>query len=331
VRVFITGGTGFIGTNLALYHQRLGDQVVVLSKEATDAEQENARDLTKFGVEVVQGLITEKEKVSFCCQRVDLVYHIAAAMREVNIPDKTFWEVNVDATRFLMEKARQNGVKRFVYCSSIGVMGKSMKKPSNEESPCNPKDIYQVTKKAAEELCLEFQKNHNFPLSIVRPADVYGPRDRRLLKLFKGIKNKRFIIIGSGKNEHHMVYIDDMVAGFLLAADSEAAIGQIFIIAGEHPVQVGDLCRIIAEQTGGRIPKLKIPLFPIQAIAYIVENVCKPFGIQPPIYQRRVDFFRTDYAFDISKAKQVLGYRPKVDLVQGISKTLEWYLQKTLL
>lgn len=331
MRILITGGTGFIGTNLALHHRKLGDQVIVLSKEATDTERENARDLKYAGVEVVQGSITEKEKITFCSQNVDRIYHIAAAMREANVPDKVFWEVNVDATRFLLEIGRQNGVKRFVYCSSIGAMGKSMQKPSNEESPCKPIDIYQVTKKAAEELCLDFHKNYNFPLSIVRPADVYGPRDRRLLKLFKGIKQGRFIIIGSGKNEHHMVYIDDMLTGFLLAANSEAAMGQIFIIAGEHPVRVENLCHIIAEQTGGRVPKYKVPLFPIQVVAFIVENLCQPFGIQPPIYQRRVDFFRTDYAFDISKAKQVLGYIPKYDLVEGIRKTLEWYQQKTLL
>jgi nucleoside-diphosphate-sugar epimerase/2-polyprenyl-3-methyl-5-hydroxy-6-metoxy-1,4-benzoquinol methylase len=330
MRVFITGGSGFLGANLALKHVESGDQVVVLSKEATDAERENARDLKAAGVEVFQGSITEPELLKKCIAGVDRVYHIAAAMREANIPDQVFWDVNVEATRQLLEVSRQAGVGRFVYCSSIGAMGKSMQKPADEQSPCNPQDIYQVTKKAAEELCLEFHKAHDFPLTIVRPADVFGPRDRRLLKLFKGIRKGRFALIGSGQNEHHMVYVDDMVQGFLLAGEKEEAIGEIFIIAGERAVSVADLLRKVAEITGGSYPKVKIPLFPVQATAFVVENACKPFGIQPPIYQRRVDFFRTDYAFDISKAKNLLGYQPQYDLETGLRRTLEWYEKKGL-
>jgi nucleoside-diphosphate-sugar epimerase len=331
LRVFITGGTGFIGSNLALRHVHNGDQVVVLSKEATGPERENAKELENAGVEVFRGSITDQDLVTHCLQGIKRVYHIAAAMREANIPDKVFWEVNVDATRQLLNISRDSGVRRFVYCSSIGAMGKSMQKPANEESPCHPKDIYQVTKKAAEELCLEFQRAHNFPISIVRPADVYGPRDRRLLKMFKGIKKGRFPLIGGGKNEHHMVYVDDMTDAFLLAAEVEAAVGEIFIIAGEHPVTVEALARMIAEATAGSIPKLRIPLKPVYALAVVVEKVCQPLGIQPPLYPRRIDFFRSDYAFDISKAKRVLGYKPQYDLRRGIAKTLEYCERNDLL
>ena len=331
MKVFITGGTGFLGTNLALRHAELGDQVVVLSKEATDVERENARDLKEAGVEVIRGSITDLMLLEKGCQDADRIYHIAAAMREANIPDQAFWDVNVGATRQLLEIARQAGVRRFVYCSSIGAMGKSMQKPADEDTPCNPQDIYQVTKRAAEQLCLEFHKEYGFPLSIVRPADVYGPRDRRYVKLFKGIKKGRFALIGNGKNEHHMVYIDDMVQGFLLAAECEAAIGEIFIVAGERPVQVRELVELIAKEIGSPVPKLKIPLFPVQTAAVIVEKICKPFGIQPPLYPRRVDFFRTDYAFDVSKAKRLLGYRPQIDLQEGIRRTHEWYEQHGLI
>jgi nucleoside-diphosphate-sugar epimerase/2-polyprenyl-3-methyl-5-hydroxy-6-metoxy-1,4-benzoquinol methylase len=331
MKVFITGGTGFLGANLALRHAELGDQVVVLSKEATDVEQENARDLRQVGVEVIRGSITDRSLLENGCQSTDRIYHIAAAMREANISDQVFWDVNVEATRQLLEFARDADVKRFVYCSSIGAMGKSMQKPADENTPCNPKDIYQVTKRAAEQLCLEFHQEHGFPLSIVRPADVYGPRDRRYVKLFKGIKKGRFALIGNGKNEHHMVYIDDMVQGFLLAAECESAIGEIFIIAGERPVQVREFVNLVAKEIGSPPPKLKIPLFPAQTAAVIVEKICKPFGIQPPLYPRRVDFFRTDYAFDISKAKRMLGYQPQIDLQEGVRRTYQWYERQGLM
>jgi nucleoside-diphosphate-sugar epimerase/SAM-dependent methyltransferase len=331
MKVFITGGTGFLGTNLALQHARMGDQVVVLSKEATEVERENARDLKEAGVEVLLGSVTDQNLLERGCQSTDRIYHIAAAMREANVPDQVFWDVNVEATRQLLELSRKAGVSRLVYCSSIGAMGKSLQKPADENTPCNPQDIYQVTKRAAEQLCLEFQKEHDFPLSIVRPADVYGPRDRRYVKLFKGIKKGRFALIGSGNNEHHMVFIDDMVQGFLLAAECEAAIGEIFIIAGERPVQVKALVKLIAEVLARPEPKLRVPLFPVQAAAVVIEKVCKPLGIQPPLYPRRVDFFRTDYAFDITKARRMLGYQPRVDLQEGIRRTYQWYESQGLL
>lgn len=331
MRVLITGGTGFIGSNLALAYTRMGHQVLVVSKESTDAERENARDLRQAGVEVVQGSITDRGLMADCCEGVDLVHHVAAAMREANLSDRLFWEVNVEATRWLLEQCQREGVSRFVYCSSIGAMGKVVQKPANEESPCHPQDIYQVTKRVAEELCLRFHQERRLPLAIVRPADVYGPRDRRLLKLFRAIRKGRFVMIGSGQNEHHMVHVDDLVAALTLAAEREAAIGEIFIIAGESPIQLGMLVRMIAGILGVPAPRLQIPLAPVRALALAIETVCKPLGVPPPLYPRRVDFFRSDYAFDISKAKRVLGYQPRYGLAEGMGNTLEWYRQKGLL
>jgi dihydroflavonol-4-reductase len=331
MRILITGGTGFIGTNLALDYVRSGHEVHVISKEATPTEVENAADLKKVGVTVVRGNITDHGLLDGCCKDVDVVHHIAAAMREANIPDSEFWNVNLESTRRLLESARKHEVQRFVYCSSIGAIGKTPEKPANEESPCKPEDIYQKTKKAAEELCLEFQRTHDFPLSIVRPAEVYGPRDRRLLKLFKAIKHGKFAMIGAGRNEHHLVYIDDMVLGFKLAAEQPSAIGQVFIIAGEEPIALNDLVQLVAKTLGVAPPKLRIPLLPIQIVATITEGVCKPLRIQPPIYRRRVDFFRSDFSFSIKKAKEVLNYQPQFDNKTGVRRTMEWYESDGLL
>jgi nucleoside-diphosphate-sugar epimerase len=252
-------------------------------------------------------------------------------MREANVPDSVFWEVNVEATRRLLQTAHKAGVGRFVYCSSIGAMGKTPAKPASEESPCEPQDIYQTTKRAAELLCLNFHMQHRLPISIVRPAEVYGPRDRRLLKLFKAISKGTFAMIGSGRNEHHLVYIDDMVQGFRLAAEREEAIGQIFIIAGDRSVTLRDLTRIIAQKLSVKPPWIRIPLLPVRAAAVVVERICAPLGVQPPIYPRRVDFFRSDYSFDITKARKCLGFQPAFDVERGIGETLRWYKERNLL
>jgi nucleoside-diphosphate-sugar epimerase len=331
MRILITGGTGFIGSNLALAYARAGHQVLVVSKKITDAERENARDLKQAGVEVIQGNILDQDLMADCCKEAYLVHHIAAAMREANLPDRLFWKVNVEATQQLLELSRRMGVSRFVYCSSIGAMGKVVQKPAHEKSPCHPQDIYQITKRAAEELCLRFYQEHRMPIVIVRPADVYGPRDRRLLKLFRAIRKGQFVMIGSGQNEHHMVHVDDLVAALILAAEREAAIGEIFIIAGESPIRLEELVRMIAELLGVPTPRLRIPLAPVRALALVIEAFCKPLGIPPPLYPRRVDFFSSDYAFEISKARQMLGYQPQYGLAQGIESTLEWYRRNGLL
>lgn len=331
MRVLITGGTGFIGSALALDHLADGHEVVVLAKQATDAERENAEDLHAAGAEVLTGLITDGELVERACRGAHVVHHIAAAMREANIPDSAFWETNVEATRRLLDAARGSGVRRFVYCSSIGVLGKRPPKPADEQTPCRPQDIYQRTKKAAEDLCLEYQATTGFPIAIVRPADVYGPRDRRLLKLFKAVQSGRFAMIGSGRNEHHLVYVDDTVQGMRLAERVDAAVGQVFILAGEQSVQLAELVRIIAAEVGAAPTRLRIPLAPVWIAGAIVEGLCKPFGIQPPIYRRRVDFFRSDFSFDIAKARRVLGYQPRFDVRRGVAATLRWYRERGLL
>jgi nucleoside-diphosphate-sugar epimerase len=331
MRVLITGGSGFIGSNLALYYRERGHEVITLSKEATAAETENAQELRASGVEVVVGSVTDAGLVAQCCRGAALVHHVAAAMREASVPDRVFWDVNVGATRTLLDACRREGVKRFVYCSSIGAIGKTPDKPADERSPCRPRDIYQVTKKAAEDLCLEYHRREGPPVSVVRPADVYGPRDRRLLKLFRGLKRGRFAMIGKGDNEHHMVYIDDLVQGMALAAGTDQAVGQVFILAGEAPVTVRELVSILARELGVRPPRLNLPLGPVRVAALLAELVCRPLRIEPPIYRRRVDFFRSDYAFDISKAKRVLGYRPRFDMIEGVHRTREWYDRRALL
>lgn len=331
MNVLITGGTGFIGTNLALRYAREGHRVRVASREATEVERENARDLKQAGVETVLGDVRDGEMLATMTRGVQVVHHIAAAMREANMSDRAFWETNVAATRRLLEVSHEAGVKRFVYCSSIGAMGKSMRKPASEDSPTNPQDIYQRTKKAAEEACFAFHRQRGLPIAIMRPADVYGPRDRRLLKLFRSIKKGRFAMLGSGENEHHMVYVDDLVDGFVRGAEAEAAVGQVFILAGDRPTTLNHLVGTIARHLGVSIPRLRLPLAPVLALATVVEAVFKPLRLQPPLYRRRVDFFRSDYAFDIGKAKRLLGYAPAHDLDAGIAKTLAWYRERELL
>jgi nucleoside-diphosphate-sugar epimerase len=203
----------------------------------------------------------------------------------------------------------------------------SVKKPlTDEEAPYSPGDIYQESKCMAEKEVLKNARNGKIPASVIRPCAIYGPGDLRLLKMFKRIAEKRFYIIGSGKALYHMVYIDDLVSAFILAAKKKEALGEVFIIGGEKYTTLNGLFSIIAKEFKVELPKFHIPYKPIEILSAIMEYAYKPTGKEPPLFRRRVYFFKKNRAFDISKAKKYLGYKPKYSLEKGIHLTKEWYV-----
>jgi nucleoside-diphosphate-sugar epimerase len=248
-----------------------------------------------------------------------------------NASRKEMWNTNVEGTRNLLDAAVQAGVQRFVHCSTVGVHGDIWNPPANEETPYGPGDDYQESKAEGERLVLQYMAEGRLPGVVFRPGGIFGPGDLRFLKLFRAIKNRRFVMLGSGQVTYHMIYIDDLIDGILLCGTQEKSLGGVYILAGEEPATLNQLAQIIAESLGVRPPRLHFPVAPIYLAAYLCETICKPFGINPPLYRRRVDFFRKNRAFDTSKARRELGFQAKTDLKTGISLTAEWYRKQGLL
>ena len=169
------------------------------------------------------------------------------------------------------------------------------------------------------------------PITIVRPSGIYGPGDTRFLKLFKAIKSGMFVMIGSGEVLYDMIFIDDLIEGILLCGTKSEAIGNVYILGGETYVTLNELVKIIAQILDVNVPRFHIPFTPTYFAAILCEFICRPLGIDPPLYRRRVDFFRKNRAFNISKAKLELGFKPKTDLNTGIRKTADWYFKEGLL
>ena len=326
MKALVTGGTGFTGKHLVARLIKEGIEVRVLARKK-DLE------LEKMGVEFILGDITDKEVVYKSVERVDKVYHFAAVFREGGgIPDKVFREVNVNATKNLLEASLQNDVGRFIHCSTCGVMGHISSPPADETHPYNPGDEYQRTKCEAEKIALDYFHNRGLPGVVVRPTAIYGPGDMRILRLFKAINEGKFIMIGSGDVFYHLVYMDDLVEGIMLCGKEKKALGEIYILGGEEYVSMNRLVTMIAVSLGVPVPRLKFPFFwPVWVTAFGCEMACLPFGINPPIFRRRVDIFRKNRAFDISKARKKLNYEPKVSLKEGIMKTAVWYKNKCYL
>jgi nucleoside-diphosphate-sugar epimerase len=185
-----------------------------------------------------------------------------------------------------------------------------------------------VSKVEGERIAREAAARTGVEVVIARPSGIYGPGDRRLLKLFRGVARRRFVILGDGKIFYHLTYIDDLVEGFRLCGEVPRAAGRTYILAGGEVPLLNDLAAMIAQEAHVAPPSLHLPVWPFWLAGAACEALCAPFGIEPPLYRRRVDFFTKSRAFDISRAREELGYAPAVDLREGIRKTLAWYREQ---
>ena len=145
--------------------------------------------------------------------------------------------------------------------------------------------------------------------------------------LAKGI----FPIFGNGKTFYHPLYIDNLVSALLLAMDESRGNGEAYLIADEEYVGIEKLVKKVAKSLQVDVKTPHFPITPLIVAGHICEFVCKPFKITPPIFPRRVDWYRQNRAFKIEKAKRDLGYVPEVSLEEGLKRTAAWYRQEGLL
>jgi len=318
--ILVTGGRGFLGTNLVSRLTQQGEKVRVFARPHNKPGSMNLAES-----EVVFGDIRDQKAVEQAVDGVDKVIHLVSNFRKGGSDKKDAYAINVEGTENVLQASLKNGVKQLIHCSTIGVHGDVRTIPANEETPFNPGDLYQETKLIAEKRVWEFHRKTALPITVIRPISMLGPGDLRMLKLFRMIKKKRFIVVGNGKALFQPAYIDDVVQGFILCLNNDKAIGEIFIIGGEEYVPLKELFRLIAEELGVLPPKLKIPLFPVLFLAALCEKICVPLRIEPPLHRRRVSFFKNNRAFSIEKAKKILGFQPEVSLREGIRRTIHWY------
>jgi nucleoside-diphosphate-sugar epimerase len=328
MNVLITGGTGFIGSRLALRCLERGDNVLVLSKTNTTVEESNRLFLESKGAKCFIGSLLDKDLLDRSLPGVDVVFHLAAVQHEMNVPDKVFHDINVEGTRVLLDACLRHGVRRVIHGSTIGVYGK-LQGVIDENSPCTPDNIYGVTKLEGEQLALSY--SDRLAVSVVRIPEVYGPGDRRLLKLFKAIQNKKFFLIGSGENLHHLIYVDDLIDGFFLLTSDDADHGEVYLFAGEKPVSTREMAEIIAQALNKHIPNLNAPLWPFMIAATVMEKTLRPLKIQPPLHRRRMDFFKKSFTLSNAKGFKHLGFVAKTSFTEGVAKTATWYQEEGLL
>jgi 2-alkyl-3-oxoalkanoate reductase len=322
MRVFVTGGTGFTGAALVERLLRDGHSVIALDKQPGLVD----KTLEQLGAELVYAEVNDREAVARCTDGAEVVVHLAAAFRQVGVPEKHYRAVNVAGTRIVAEEAGKAGARKLVYCSSQGVHGHIAEPPGDEHSPIAPPDYCEQTKYQGE-LELKILDGTPFEYTIIRPTAIYGPGDPgRFQMIFARVRAGSFPMFGDGQTLYHPVYIDNLIDAFLLAMEQDRGAGEAFIIGDEEYFTIEELVMRAGRALGVEVAIRHYPLAPLVAAGRVCETLCRPFRIEPPLFSRRVEWYRQARAFSIEKARSELGYQPRVDIDTGLKLTGDWLL-----
>ena len=323
--VLVTGATGFTGKHLVRALCETGATVRIIVRDSS-----NTSEIDDLPLEHFRGAVFDPDIINKATQGVNYVFHVAAAYREAKIDDEVYWNVHVKSTHHLAEAASQQPhFKRFVHVSTMGVHGHIEEPPATEEYRFSPGDKYQDTKLEAELWIRDFAKEKGLPLTVVRPAAIYGPGDRRLLKVFKMAKMRFVPLLGFGqKYLYHLIHVTDLVRFMMVAATHEETLGEVYVCGARDYISIPDMIRVIAAKLQTSPSFVRLPVTPFFIAGDLCEAICKPLNIEPPIYRRRVAFYTKDRAFDTSKLRQHTNFEYTYTNETGLSNLVDWYKQE---
>jgi len=323
MRVFITGINGFIGSNLAARLIEEGQEVSGLVRKTSDLSF-----LEGLKVKLFFGDLSNRTLLYKATEGVDVVYHVAGLASDWG-PIELFRKINVEGTKNLLESSVNSGVKRFVFISSTAVHGFWGFRDASEDSQKMATVFpYCITKKEAEDLVNRFHRERGLPTLIIRPGNVFGPRDRvTFAKMAELIEKGQMVYISRGRPLTCPTYVENLIDAILLAVDRKDTVGETFIVTDGLEITWKEYMDKIAEKLGVRRPLFSVPYPVAYSAAAVCEAILKLFrSKKPPIITRyRIANVGKDYHFSIKKARAKLGYQPRVSLDEGMERTVEWY------
>lgn len=325
--VLVTGATGFTGKVLTKKLVEAGATVRAIARTTSDPGE-----LANLDIQWFRGEVFDEAIVAEATRDVHYIFHLAAAFRETHPDEEGYRRVHLYSTQLLARAAlEQPGFQCFLHVSTVGVHGHIEEGMADENYRFSPGDPYQRTKLEGELWIANFGAETGLPYSIIRPGPIFGPGDMRLLKLFRMVSKGFFMKLGNAEGWYQVIHVEDLTNLMMLAAVRHEARSEAIIAAGDEPMLIVDMVRMIGRKIGRRVRIIKLPVWPFYVAADICCAVCRPLGISPPLYRRRVDFFTKDRRFDNSKAKRLLDYRYTFNNERGIEDTANWYLENKLI
>ena len=305
--ILVTGGAGFIGSELVRQLVARGDRAVVVDN-LTNGRRENLAGLPAGAAELVVADVRDTVRIRELLTGVSVVFHLAClgVRHSIHSPEENH-EVNAAATLRLLLAARDAGGARFVYVSSSEVYGTAQTVPMTEEHPTLPMTVYGASKLAGDCYTRAFHRTYGYPTVVVRPFNTYGPRCHHegdsgevIPKfLLRCLANRPMVVFGDGTQTRDFTFVSDTARGILMAGSAPEAVGQTINLGSERELSVNDLAREVAAVAG-------------HPGAAVTHDIPRPG-----------DVLRL-YA-DTCKARQLLGFRPEVSLPEGLARLKAWY------
>lgn len=322
MRNLVTGATGFIGSHIAERLVGEGEEVIALVRKTSKIDF-----LNSIGVKLVYGDINDTDSVMNAMNGIDIVYH-SAALADEWISQREAYRVNVEGTKNLLECALKAKVKRFVFISSLAVLGMRDHHGTGADAPYHKTgDSYIDTKIDSEKLAMDYYEKRGLPVTVVRPGFVFGPRDNKLIpRISERLGKKQFMFVGNGKNKINSVYIDNLTDAIILAAKSEKAVGQKYNVTNDSGMTLEDLVFNIVDIWKFERPKKHIPKFLAYLVCGVLTGWARFTRAQEPPYitKTRIKFLSLNLDFDITKTRNDLGYVPRISIKDGLMRTKEW-------
>ncbi|MCC5940285.1 MAG: NAD-dependent epimerase/dehydratase family protein [Balneolaceae bacterium] len=318
MNVFVTGGTGFIGSHLT---DKLIESTAV--KEVKCLVRSSEKWLEGKPYSKVKGDLHSIRSIEEALEEVDTIFHLAAIVKAPS--KKEFSHANVDATENLLRLARRTGIKKMVILSSLAAAGPSHGNPLTELDEMNPISMYGHSKKEMEEMVHRLA-GPDMSITILRPPAVYGPREDQIFTLFKMMSKGIAPIVGDGEHPRlSIVYVHDLVQGIMKAANQTKPGVHTYFISGEGIANWNQIRDIVTTVLNRKVTSIKIPPNWVKKIAGAIETSASFFGSYPVINREKANEMVLEWTCTHQKAVDELGYQPQFSLEEGISRTLRWY------
>jgi 2-alkyl-3-oxoalkanoate reductase len=326
VKALVTGASGFLGSHITERLVARGEDVRCLVRPTS-----RTTFLDSLAVELSYGDITDATSLPSALEGVDTVYHAAAMVGDWG-PWETFRAVTINGTRNMLKAASAAGVRRFLHVSTDGIyrygdLRNGVTEASPYETHFGWLDYYRRAKTAAEKIARRFHSTGRLPVSIVRPALILGERDNAMLPgLIAFLKSPSSSYLGSGANRLPCVYAGDVAELCILAATSDATLGEIYNAVNHEYVTQRDLFEAVAACTSLPAPKRSLPLRAVYALAMAMEARARLRGWEhrPDLTRFSVNLLGVDYVEDASKAVNQLGWKPQVSMREAVRRSVEW-------
>lgn len=318
MNVFLTGGTGFVGSHLADALIEHPDYNQIRCLVRTEDKWLEGKDFVR-----IKGDLTDRELLLDALDGVDVIFHVAGVVRART--QQEFDTANVDATENLINIAQEKGIKNIVVLSSLAGVGPSDGVPISENAPMNPVSMYGESKKRMEAMINKVAQKGD-SIKIIRPPAVYGPREADIYTYFKSFSKGLCPIVGDGNHPRiSMVYVTDLVDGIIKASQkTDKGIHTYFISGAEDHTwnQIKEITSIVLNKKPLTI-KIKPGL--VKKISGLIESTASLFGKYPVINREKAKEMILEWTCSPKKAIKELNYEPKVSLEEGISRTIRWY------